>query len=346
MLARAKKVATYLNLRAEYRLVEYALEAEGIGKVYGKKVVLFEFSLKVRKGSIFGLLGPNGAGKSTFIRIVSGLEEQDEGTLELLGEKAGKGSRRQLGVAPQENAIYPLLTCMENLTYFGSLYGITGKTARERAAGLLGELGLQDKKNTVAGFLSGGMKRRLSLACALMHKPKIIMLDEPTTGLDPATRIKMWETVRRVVRETKATLILTTHYMEEAEALCDRIAFINAGHIVAEGTPDELKKRVGKEMAKLSTVPGQADKLIRIIKGMGEIENVTETEHGVLVEGKGIAARLPEIAKLLEKNGETVVEMSVSQPSLEDVFLKMTGLKLREVTKAEAVKRNWRGEQS
>lgn len=323
----------------------YVLEADGLGKVYGKKVVLYSFTLKVKRGSIFGLLGPNGAGKSTFIRIVSGLEEQDAGTLKLLGEKAGKAGRRSLGVAPQENAIYPLLTCMENLTYFGSLYGIGGKAARERAAGLLGQLGLSDKKNVVSGHLSGGMKRRLSLACALMHRPKIIMLDEPTTGLDPATRIKMWETVRRVVRETRATLILTTHYMEEAEALCDHIAFINAGHVVAEGTPDELKRRVGREMAKLSTVPGQSEKLMRIIRGMGGIDNVTGTEHGVVVEGRGIAARLPEIAKTLEKNGETVVEMSVSQPSLEDVFLKMTGLKLREV-KAESVKRNWRGEQA
>jgi len=326
--------------------MEYALEAENLEKVYGKKVVLYGFSLKVKKGSIFGLLGPNGAGKSTFIRIVSGLEAQDSGELLLLGEKAGKANRRQLGVAPQENAIYPLLTCMENLKYFGSLYGVTGKTARERAESLLSSLGLKDKQDVVADYLSGGMKRRLSLACALMHLPKIIMLDEPTTGLDPATRIKMWETVRKVVRDTHATLILTTHYMEEAEALCDRIAFVNAGKVVAEGTPDELKKKVGKEIGKISTVPGNAENVIRIIKEMGGIDNVTETEHGVVVEAKGIAERLPEIAKVLVKHGETVVEMSVSQPSLEDVFLKMTGLKLREVAKAENVKRNWRGEQS
>ena len=323
-----------------FLLMEYALEAENLGKIYGKKVVLHDFSLKIRKGSIFGLLGPNGAGKSTFIRIVSGLEGQDSGTLNLLGSKAGKISRRQLGVAPQENSIYPLLTCTENLMYFGSLYGVTGKTARGRAAALLEQLGLSDKKDAVAEYLSGGMKRRLNLACALMHRPKIIMLDEPTTGLDPATRIKMWETVRSIVRETGATLILTTHYMEEAEALCGRIAFVNAGQVVAEGTPNELKKRVGKEMAKLSTVPGKAENIIRIINGIGGIDNVTTTEHGVVVEGRDISSRLPEIARALEKNGETVVEMSVSRPSLEDVFLKMTGLKLREVNKAEAEKRN------
>ncbi|MFA6214051.1 MAG: ABC transporter ATP-binding protein [Candidatus Micrarchaeia archaeon] len=324
----------------------YALEAEGIGKVYGKKVVLHSFSLRVKKGSIFGLLGPNGAGKSTFIRIVCGLEGQDGGTLLLLGKSAGKANRRQLGVAPQENAIYPLLTCMENLLYFGSLYGVVGKAARERAGRLLSELGLQEKKGVIAGYLSGGMKRRLSLACALMHQPRIIMLDEPTTGLDPATRIKMWETVRRVVRETRATLILTTHYMEEAEALCERLAFVNAGKVVAEGTPDELKRRVGGEIAKISTVPGNSESVMRIIRGIGGVDNVTATEHGVVVEAKGISSRLPEIARALAQNKETVVEMSVSQPSLEDVFLKMTGLKLREVAKAEVAKRNWRGEQA
>jgi len=320
--------------------MQYVLEAENVAKVYGKNIVLYDFSLRIKEGETFGLLGPNGAGKSTFIRIVSGLEEQDLGSLSILGSRAGKENRRKLGIAPQENSIYPLLTCMENLIYFGSLYDVSGKKARERAISLLEQLGLGDKTDVVAGVLSGGMKRRLNLACALMHEPKIIILDEPTTGLDPSTRVRMWETVRKVVRDTKATLILTTHYMEEAEALCDRIAFVNAGKVVANGTPDALKRRVGKEIVKLATIPGNPEKLISILTGIGGVDNVTATEHGVLVEGKGIASRLPEISKALEKNGETVVEMSVSRPSLDDVFLKMTGLKLREVGKVEAGKRD------
>jgi ABC-2 type transport system ATP-binding protein len=316
----------------------YVLEAESLSKVYGRKVVLFEFSLNVKGGEIFGLLGPNGAGKSTLIRIISGLEEQDSGTLAILQKKAGKENRRRLGIAPQENAIYPLLTCMENLMYFGSLYDVTGKTARQRAIKLLEQLGLETKKDVIAGYLSGGMKRRLNLACALMHEPEIIILDEPTTGLDPATRMKMWETVQEVVKKTKATLILTTHYMEEAEALCDRIAFMNNGQVVAEGTPNELKRLVGKEVVRMITVPGDSEKLIRIVSGVGDVGSVTATERGVLIEGKDIASRLPEISKAVEKSGETVVEMSVSRPSLEDVFLKMTGSKLREVGKVEAAK--------
>ncbi|VVB65367.1 Trehalose/maltose import ATP-binding protein MalK [Candidatus Gugararchaeum adminiculabundum] len=320
--------------------MEFALEAEGLTKVYQGKVVLYNFSLNIRKGEILGLLGPNGAGKSTFIRIISGLEEPDSGILKILGERAGKIGRRKIGVAPQENALYPLLTCTENLLYFGSLYGIGGKLARERAAQLLDNLGLEKKKNVPCQFLSGGMKRRLNLACALMHEPEIIILDEPTTGLDPATRVQMWKTVQEIVRKTGATLLLTTHYIEEAEALCSRIAFINSGQVVAEGTPNELKRRVGKELAKLTTIPGAPDKLIAIIKKINGIDAVTATEHGVVIEGNEISSKLPEISKALEKSGETIVELSLSRPSLEDVFLTMTGSKLREVVAVEPAKRN------
>ncbi|MEM4366764.1 MAG: ABC transporter ATP-binding protein [Candidatus Anstonellales archaeon] len=315
--------------------MEYAIEAEGLSRTYKNKVALSRFSLKVRRGEVFGLLGPNGAGKSTFIRIVAGLERQDLGTLKIFGREACPELRRQIGIAPQENAIYPLLSCMENLLYFGSLYGIEGKEARERAAFLLESLGLSEKKDTTSQFLSGGMKRRLSLACALMHSPKVIILDEPTTGLDPATRISMWETMKKVVADAKATLILTTHYMEEAEALCNRIAFVNSGKLVAEGTLDELKKMVGREIAKLKSVPGSPKELIKLIKGIKGVESVTATEHGMVIEGKEIGLHMAEISKALKENGETIVELSISKPSLEDVFLKLTGSKLREASAVE-----------
>jgi len=325
--------------------MDIAIEAEGISKVYKSKVVLHNFSLKVKKGEIFGLLGPNGAGKSTFIRILSGLEEPDSGTLTILGTPAGSENRRRIGVAPQENAIYPLLSCLENLLYFGSLYGVGGKKARDRALDLLAKLGLSEKKDVPSEFLSGGMKRRLNLACALMHEPEIIILDEPTTGLDPATRIHMWETVRSIIHETGATLMLTTHYMEEVEALCERIAFVNSGQIVAEGTTDQLKKRVGKEVAKLITIPGEPKGLIALISGIKGVSSVTAAGHGVFIEGDEIASKIPEISKAVEKHGETIVELSLSRPSLEDVFLALTGSNLREtnakeVGKVEPVKRN------
>lgn len=310
--------------------MEPALEAEGITKVYGKKVVLYNFSLRIQKGEIFGLLGPNGAGKSTLIRIISGLEEPDEGGLMILGAPAGKAGRRKIGLAPQENAIYPLLTCRENLTYFGSVYGVTGHKARVRADTLLSELGLTAKADQQAAHLSGGMKRRLNLACALMHEPEIIILDEPTTGLDPATRVQMWKAVQGIVGRTGATLILTTHYIEEAEALCNRIAFINSGQVVAQGTPDELKRKAGRELLKLTCIPGAPETIAKIAGAISGIRIVKSTEHGAIIEGPDIASRLPEISRALEKGGETVIEMSVSRPSLENVFLAMTGTKLRE----------------
>lgn len=314
------------------------VEAKNIVKTYPKKVTLYNFSLDINEGEVLGLLGPNGAGKSTFIRILTGMEKADSGKIKLFGKPPSAENRKKIGVAPQDNAVYPLLTCMENLLYFGSLYGVKGKDAEERAEKLLKELELSDKKNVQAGFLSGGMRRRLNLACALMHEPKIIVLDEPTTGLDPSVRRKMWRVVTDVMKETKATMLLTTHYMEEAEALCERIAFINAGQVVAEGRPTELKRKAGREMAKLKSIPGEYKKLEPLLMKIKGIENVTATEHGIVVEADDISPKVPEITGAFAKKKEKIIELSVSKPSLEDVFLKLTGAQLKEAVKVEAKK--------
>jgi len=314
------------------------IEAKDLVKTYPGKVTLFNFSLDVEDGEVLGLLGPNGAGKSTFIRILTGLERPDAGKIKLFGKPTSKEGRKRIGVAPQENSIYTLLTCMENLLYFGSLYGVTGKKAKEKAEYLLKELGLSDKQNVPAGYLSGGMKRRVNLACALMHDPQIIILDEPTTGLDPATRRNMWGTVTRIVKETNATLILTTHYMEEAEALCENIAFINAGQIVAEGKPKELKKMAGREIAKIKSIPGLYSKLEPQLKKIKGIESVTITEHGTVIESDNVSQKISEITRIFGKHKEEIIEFSVSRPSLEDVFLKLTGSQLKGVVKVEPKK--------
>lgn len=311
------------------------IETKKLTKKYPGKVALDELDLQVNEGEILGLLGPNGAGKSTLIRIISGTEERDNGELLLFGKKVSKESRKKIGVAPQENAVYPLLTCYENLIYFGSLYGITGSTAHERAEELLKKLNLYDKKDVASGDLSGGMRRRLNLACALMHKPKIIVLDEPTTGLDPAVRNTMWRTTKEVAKDNKATLLLTTHYLEEAEALCDRIVLINSGKIIADGTPNSLKKMAGKEIAKIKSIPGKYDSIYNSILEIEGVDEVTITEHGLVVESENISNKISYITKTFEKNKENIVEFTVSKPSLEDVFLKLTGAKLREGEKNE-----------
>jgi len=309
------------------------IEADNLTKVYPGKVTLYNFSLAVNEGEFFGLLGPNGSGKSTFIRIMTGSEAADSGKMTLFGAPPSKENMKKIGVAPQENSVYPLLTCMENLLYFGSLYGVTGKKARERAGKLLSELGLGDKANAQSGVLSGGMRRRLNLACGLMHEPKLILLDEPTTGLDPSTRRNMWDVVTRIARESKATVVLTTHYMEEAEALCERIAFVNAGQVVAQGTPEELKRMAGKEIAKLISIPGDYQGLEPAIRKIKGIENVTVTEHGIVVEADEVASKVAEITRAFGRKGEKIIELSVSKPSLEDVFLKLTGAQLKEAVK-------------
>jgi len=314
------------------------VEVENLVKTYPGKVALYNFSLTIEEGGIFGLLGPNGSGKSTFIRILAGLESADSGKMAIFGSPPSKENRKKIGVAPQDNAVYPLLTCMENLLYFGSLYGMTGKKAMEKAEKLLENLGMSEKRHTQARYLSGGMARRLNLACALMHDPRLVVLDEPTTGLDPSTRRKMWKTVMDITKESGATVLLTTHYMEEAEALCGRIAFINAGQVVAEGTPDELKKLAGKEMAKIKSLPGEYAKLEPIVRSMKGIENVTATEHGMVVEADNIATKVGEITKAFGKSKEKIIEFSISKPSLEDVFLKLTGAQLKEAVKSETKK--------
>jgi ABC-2 type transport system ATP-binding protein len=309
------------------------VKADKLVKVYPGKVTLYNFSLEIEEGEVLGLLGPNGAGKSTFIRIISGLEKPDSGKVMLFGSRPTKNSMKSIGVAPQENSIYPLLTCMENLLYFGSLYGVKGKKAKDKASGLLQELELSDKKNVPASFLSGGMKRRLNLACALMHEPKLIILDEPTTGLDPSKRRKMWDVVMRLVKEDHATMLLTTHYMEEAEALCEKIAFVNNGQVVTQGSPGELKKMAGAEIAKLVSIPGNYSELEEGLKKIKGIQNLTITDHGIVVEATELSSKVADITRVFSRKKEKIIEFSVSKPSLEDVFLKLTGSQLKEATK-------------
>lgn len=321
-------------------IMGFVIQAKGLTKKFPNKMALDELSLEVNAGEIVGLLGPNGAGKSTFINIISGTETIDSGEIYLFDKPISKESRKKIGVAPQDNAVYPLLSCYENLIYFGSLYSIGGTLAKNRAEELLKKLNLFEKRNVASKDLSGGMRRRLNLACALMHKPKIIILDEPTTGLDPAVRNSMWRTTREVAKDNDATLLLTTHYLEEAEALCSRIILINSGKIIADGTPAQLKKLAGKEIVKIKSVPGKYEEMIVKIKKIKDVDEVTLTEHGLVIESENISTKIPEITKTIEKYGENIVELSISKPSLEDVFLKLTGAKLREGAKDEPNKWN------
>ena len=224
-----------------------AIDVKGLEKRFGDTAALQGLTLQVSEGELFGLLGPNGAGKSTTINILCGLLEPTAGTARVGGHLLPREAREVkeiIGVCPQDFSIFPYLTGRENVLLFGELAGVPRKELRDRAAALLDRLGLDGEADRRVKGYSGGMKRRISLATALIGDPEIAFLDEPTTGLDPQSRHAVWEFIR-TLKERRKTVVLTTHYMEEAEALCDRVAIIDHGKLIALGTPEELRTKLG-----------------------------------------------------------------------------------------------------
>lgn len=216
------------------------LRLEGVSKQYGDRHALTELSLHVRAGEIYGLLGPNGAGKTTTINILCNLLEADRGTVAIADLPVSNATKPLIGVAPQENLLYGGLTCAENLDFFARVYGLSRSERRDRVQACLEAVNLSDRARSVAGTLSGGMQRRLSTAIALVHSPKLVVLDEPTTGLDIEARYDIWSLIQRLKRDG-ITVLLTTHLLEEAERLCDRIGILKQGKLLTEGTLADLK---------------------------------------------------------------------------------------------------------
>lgn len=216
------------------------LEIAGLNKVYGTRSVLQDLSLSIAAGQIYGLLGPNGAGKTTTINILCNLLQADRGTVQINGMPVSEQTKFLIGVVPQETLVYRYLSCAENLRFFASLYGLQGQALRRQVQTCLAMVGLSDRAASVAATLSGGMQRRLSLAIALIHQPKLLILDEPTTGLDLEARFEVWELIQQLKQEG-ITILLTTHFLDEAERLCDRIGILKHGQIVAEGSLADLR---------------------------------------------------------------------------------------------------------
>lgn len=219
------------------------LRIEGLNKSYGQRAVLHNLNLTIAVGQIYGLLGPNGAGKTTTINILCCLLRADTGTIRINDSPVSEQTKRLIGVAPQETLLYRYLTCEENLRFFASLYGLRGASQTQRVQACLAAVGLSDRANSIAETLSGGMQRRLSMAIALVHQPKLLILDEPTTGLDLEARFEVWQLIRQLQREG-ITILLTTHLLDEAERLCDRIGILKDGHILAEGSLTELRQQI------------------------------------------------------------------------------------------------------
>jgi ABC-2 type transport system ATP-binding protein len=313
--------------------VTAAIVAEGLTKVYPSKHhevrALDGLDLEVEEGSVLGLLGPNGAGKTTTVRILATLLRPDAGRATVLGYDVVRDAQRlrhEIGLSGQYAAVDENLTGHENLWMFGRLYRLPSAAAHARAGELLEQFALDEAASRIVKTYSGGMRRRLDLAAALIGRPRLLFLDEPTTGLDPRGRIGMWNVIRGLVAEG-TTLLLTTQYLEEADALADRIAVVDSGRIIARGTADELKAQVGGERVELVVHDAvELDRAVGIVKAHS-IGDATVDTHArrVTAPTKGGAQQLTQVIRAMDAAGIALDDVGLRRPTLDDVFLTLTG---------------------
>jgi ABC-2 type transport system ATP-binding protein len=310
----------------------YIVETRDLTKKFNGRKAVNCLNLTIKKGELFGLLGPNGAGKSTTVAMLSTILEPTQGTAIVGGHdirKHPKEVRKLIGVVPQEGSVYDDLTAVENLMYFGKLHDVDGETLRKRAAKLLELVQLKNRTKDRVKTYSSGMKHRLNLAVGLVHEPQVLFLDEPTTGLDPAARLVVWEFVKRLQGQG-ITILLTTHYMDEADYLCDRVAFMDRGRVIALGTPVELKRSIGKmEVIEIKTPKIPKTFLIRARKMRG-IKKVVNISDNLRLLTPAADTLLSQVVKLASETGMRIDSLNIAQPTLEDVFIKLTGKTLRD----------------
>ncbi|MDG3075675.1 ABC transporter ATP-binding protein [Bacillus halotolerans] len=310
------------------------LQAENIKKAYGKKTIVKGISFSLKKGESFGLLGPNGAGKSTTISMISGLVPLDGGEITVGGYAIGKDTnkaKQKIGIVPQEIALYPTLTAQENLVFWGKMYGLTHGEAKKRSAEVLEYVGLTERAKDKIETFSGGMKRRINIGAALMHKPELLIMDEPTVGIDPQSRNHILETVKQL-NETGMTVIYTSHYMEEVEYLCDRIGIIDQGEMIAIGTKNDLCSRLGGDTIIQMTVSEADEGFLSDVRSLAYVNDVTVSESELKIEvaaahhEKVVTSLLTEAAA----HQTNLLSLQVQEPNLERLFLNLTGRTLRD----------------
>jgi len=300
------------------------LRVQDAKRSFGTTQALAGVSLELGEGELLGLLGPNGAGKTTLVRALAGRVRLDGGTIELFGRRLSPTEARDgLGVVPQEIALYPLLTARENLEAFGSFNGLRGAALRERVGWALEWTGLAERAREPIRRFSGGMKRRLNIACGVLHEPRVILLDEPTVGVDPQSRERIYEMLDRL-RERGVSLLLTTHQLDEAEARCERIVIVDHGRVIAAGTLDELvRDTVGERRTATVRLDRAPD---APLEGMTAGDGATLWSAPVRDVDADVAALLARVAAA----GRSVVDLELRRPSLQSVFLHLTGRELRE----------------
>ncbi|WP_188207504.1 ABC transporter ATP-binding protein [Alkalibacillus aidingensis] len=309
------------------------LETTDLRKVFKSTVAVDEVNLYLNKGESVGLLGPNGAGKSTTISMISSLSMPTSGDVKWNGESVVKNPnviRNVLGVVPQEIAVYEELTALENLKFFGKIYGLKGETLDQKVEDALKIVGLEEKQKELVKNYSGGMKRRINIAVALLHEPEIIIMDEPTVGIDPQSRNYILEMVRQLNEEKGMTVLYTSHYMEEVERLCDRIYIMDHGKVIATGTQEELTSILSSEESILIELDRPYPNLVKALSGLEEVLQVVEHDKGIkLIVTKG-SRLLGKVFQIAEQEDAQIAGINVQVPTLEDVFLHLTGRKLRD----------------
>ena len=312
------------------------LLVENLVKNYGEFTAVDDVSFEAQAGTVFGLLGPNGAGKSTAINCISGLLTPTAGRVAVDGHdvvKDGRAARAALGVVPQELALYDDLPAIDNLRYWGKAYGMRGKVLEDRVATVLEKIGLADRAKDLPKEFSGGMKRRLNFGCGIVHEPKLLLLDEPTVGVDPQSRAKLFDLVE-AHREAGACVLYTTHYMEEAERLCDSLAIIDHGKVIAHGTVAGLKAQLGaRDALQLAgQFPGDTTKaaIDSLARDIADLEILSQGEDSLLLTLSNASQHLPKIFAAISMGGGNVTETSLRSPNLETLFLLLTGKELRE----------------
>jgi ABC-2 type transport system ATP-binding protein len=308
------------------------LRCEGLRKSYGARLAVDDVGFEVATGECYGLLGPNGAGKTTTISLVCGLLDRDAGSVTVAGRAIDTRSieaRAAIGYVPQEIALYPPVSARDNLRFFGRLYGLRGPALDERIQTVLESVGLADRADDTVESFSGGMKRRANIAVGLVHQPQLLVLDEPTVGVDPQSRNAILESVLELKQQGVA-IVYTTHYMEEAERLCDRVGIIDEGRLVAEGTRRELTASVGQTDRLRMTATGDLVAFAARCRLLDGVQSADVVENGIEVlanDGRRLLARVVDAA---ESAGALVDSVEVIEPDLEAVFLHLTGKALRD----------------
>nr|WP_237100354.1 ABC transporter ATP-binding protein [Paenibacillus azoreducens] len=305
---------------------DYMLEVTGLRKAYPKKQALENVTFSLRPGTSFGFLGPNGAGKSTTMKILTGIVKADSGSAKLFGKDLTRESEavsKYIGYVPQDITLYEKLSAFENLEFFGEAYGVRGKELKQRIQEVLTRTGLLERSKDIVSTFSGGMKRRINIAAALLHRPKLLILDEPTVGIDPQSRNHIFEMIRELNREG-VTIIYSTHYMEEVEALCDEVAIMDQGSIKAMGPLGQLLEQYGQKSIYLE-VPGLTE-----LSQDPDVASIRKEGSGWLLETEKSTDVMQRLLRQASQHAWDVKQLEVVRPSLESVFLRVTGTALRD----------------